>query len=306
MYLAVCSPVSGHVLNELYYMNITLSIDDAKCIKCGKCVRVCPSWIFKQSSAGGEVTLQYPETCIACGHCVAACPQSAVIHSVFPQEKVHPVDFESLPTPGQMMMLCQARRSNRTFSSAPVPVEMLEQILKAAHLAPTASNRQNVSFTLVTDPDKLRGISDFTIGVFSSIARKLANPVLKFVLKPMLPELYAYLPAFQRLVKEYDNGNDLILRKATAVIFIHTPQDSRFGCQDSNLAYQNGSLMAESLGVSQFYTGFVCSAIQQDKKNQLSGLLGIKGKIHAGMALGMPSFRYPNYIDRKEIEVDRI
>lgn len=287
-------------------MNVMLSIDDAACIKCGKCIRVCPSRIFNWQTVGGEITLHYPETCIACGHCVAVCPQSAVIHSVFPPEKVHPVDIACLPTPDQVMLLCQSRRSNRAFSSAPVPAETLEYILEAAHLAPTASNRQNVSFTLITDPEKLHQISEFTIGIFSSIARKLSNPVLKLILKPMLPELYAYLPVFQRLVEEFDKGNDLVLRNAAAVILIHTPKDSRFGCQDSNLAYQNGSLMAESLGVSQFYTGFVCSAIQQDKKNQLSELLGIKGRIHAGMALGMPAFKYPNYIDRKEIEVNRI
>ena len=36
--------------------------------------------------------------------------------------------------------------------------------------------------------------------------------------------------------------------------------------------------MAECLGVSQFYTGFVCSAIEQDKKGTLEKKLGIDGK----------------------------
>lgn len=98
----------------------------------------------------------------------------------------------------------------------------------------------------------------------------------------------------------------MILRNATALILIHTPGNSRFGCQDANLAYQNGSLMAESLGVSQFYTGFVCSAIHQDKQGKLAKILGIQGKIHAGMALGMPAFEFPNYIDKKDIEVNRM
>lgn len=73
-----------------------------------------------------------------------------------------------------------------------------------------------------------------------------------------------------------------------------------------NLAYQNASLMAECLGVSQFYTGFVCSAIEQDKKGTLEKKLGIDGKIYAGMALGMPAFRYKNYIDRKDLKVNRL
>ena len=74
----------------------------------------------------------------------------------------------------------------------------------------------------------------------------------------------------------------------------------------ANLAYQNGSLMAESLGVAQFYTGFVCSAVEQDRNRRLAKMLGISGKIRAGMALGIPAFRYPNYIDRKDINVTKL
>ena len=287
-------------------MEMKLSVNVASCIKCGKCVKVCPSKIFHQESVGKEINLINPENCILCGHCVAVCPTSSVIHSDFPEGTVHPIDFSLLPTPEQMMLLCKARRSNRAFSTTPVPSEMLEQILEAAHRAPTASNQQNVSFTLVTSPDKLRQISEFTIGKFVSIKKKLTNPFVKILLKPLAPELFSYVPVVERLAREYAEGRDLILRGATAVILIHTPEESRFGCQDANLAYQNGSLMAECLGVSQFYTGFVCSAIQQDKERRLAKLLGVKGRIHAGMALGMPVFRYPNYIDRKEIVVEHL
>ena len=64
--------------------------------------------------------------------------------------------------------------------------------------------------------------------------------------------------------------------------------------------------MAESLGVSQFYTGFVCTAIKQDGKHRINQLLGISDVIYAGMALGMPEFRYPNYTDRKDISVRKL
>lgn len=285
-------------------MDMTLSINELSCIKCGKCVRVCPAVIFFRNSPGEKVELQNITTCISCGHCVAVCPTDSVVHSDFPPEKVHPVDREKLPTPEQVMLLCESRRSNRAFSSKPIPENILEQILKAAHLAPTASNKQQIEFTVITDPVKLQQISAYTIDIFSSITKRLENPALKFILKPLLPELYGYVPAFNRLVNEFKAGHDLILRKATAVIFIHTPKKNRFGCQDANLAYQNGSLMAESLGVSQFYTGFVCSAIQQDKNRSLAKLLNIEGTIHAGMALGLPDFKYPKYIDRKEIKVN--
>lgn len=286
-------------------MELQLSIDTKTCTRCGKCVRVCPSLIFAQAKAGDTVEIINKESCIVCGHCVAACPTNSVAHSDFPADKVHPIDYTRLPTPEQMMLLCEARRSNRAFSSKPIPDATLRQILEAAHRAPTASNMQQVEFTLITDPEKLRSIAEFTIGVFDSILKKLQNPILKPLLKSLLPGVYSYVPTFERLKREQAAGKDLILRKATAVILIHTPKSSRFGCEDANLAYQNASLMAESFGVSQFYLGFVLSAIKQ-KQGKLEKALGIDGKIQAGMGLGMPSFRYPNYIDRKEIVVNTI
>lgn len=286
-------------------MEFTIGINRETCIKCGRCTKVCPAYILTQDKPKDGIGIQYPETCIKCGHCVAACPAGAVEHSVFPPEKVHKTDRALLPSPEQVMMLIKSRRSNRAFTDKPVPEAMLTQILEAAHRAPTASNMQQISFTVVTDPEKLRAISELTIGTFMSIVRKLKNPLVKPIAKIFMPDVYKMIPRFEKMEQAFAGGKDLVLRDATAVIFIHAPKSNRFGCEDSNLAYQNASLMAESLGVSQFYTGFVYTAIKQDKTQAINKLLGIDGQIHAGMALGIPEFSFPNYIDKKDIYVKK-
>ncbi len=286
-------------------MEITLNINEALCVKCGKCVKVCPSKIFTQAEKKSAIETVFVESCIVCGHCVAVCPEDAILHSEFPTDKVHKIDYSQLPTPEQMMLLAKARRSNRAFSTQPIPEKSMEMILEAAHRAPTGTNAQHVKFLVVTNPEKLKAIIGFTIDVLDGMMKKLKNPLLKPLIKLSMPEAFKYVPVFERLKQSYEAGGDDILRKATAVIFIYTPKSSRMGAADANLAYQNGSLMAECLGVSQFYTGFVTNASKM-KKGKLEDLLGIDGEIHAGMALGMPSFRYPNYIDRKDIEVNRM
>lgn len=284
---------------------MTLNIQQESCIKCGKCMAVCPSWIFTQQKPADPVGVENVGNCISCGHCVAVCPTGSVEHSDFPSEKIHPVDYPQMPTPEQVMLLCKSRRSNRAISHRPIPDEKLNQILEAAHRAPTASNSQKISFTLVTDPEQLRYISEFTIGVFDGVLKKLQNPVLKLILKPILRGVYKYVPMFERLKQEDKAGNDPILRKSTAVVLIHTPKSNRFGCEDANLAYQNASLMAESLGVSQVYMGFVLTAIKQENDGTLAKKFNIDGRIHAIMGLGFPLFRYPNYVDRQEIDLTR-
>lgn len=285
---------------------LSLSVDQSTCIKCGKCVRVCPVNIFVQESKNSAVTPEAIDHCISCGHCVAVCPTKSVIHSVFPEEKVHPIDYSQMPTPEQVMLLCKARRSNRAFSTKPVPKEYHDQILEAAHRAPTASNIQQVSFLLVTDPGKIKQMSEFTLDIFTKVIKKLENPLLRPILKKVMPDAYKYVPTFKALKEQYSQGNDMIMRGASSVLIVYTPKRNRFGLIDSNLAYQNASLMAESLGVSQFYMGFVYSATKQSGGDKLAKLLGLDGTIHAAMAMGMPSFRFPNYIDKKDINLKEL
>lgn len=283
-----------------------ITINSSKCTRCNHCVKVCPSKLFIVTD-DTSIKVEHEDLCIKCGHCVAACGFSAITHGIFPPEKIHPIDFSQLPTPEQTLLLIRKRRSNRAFSTKAIPEEYLAQILEAAYRAPTASNMQQVSFTLVTNPEKLNLITKFTLNIFTSIIKMVDNAILRPVFNIFLPGMGKYFATFRKMQQEFDkHGKDIgILRGATAVIFFHSPKNSRFGSDDCQLAYQNASLMAESLGVSQFYTGFVLQATKQ-KKQKLEKMLGINGKIHAGMALGMPQFQYPNYIDRKDIVVNRL
>ena len=282
---------------------IQIAIEKDKCIACGRCVDICPANIFSKEEKG--ITLQYEDSCIGCGHCVSVCPQEAISHSLFPIDKQHKFSYDNYPSPEAMMTLIKARRSNRAMSKKPIPEEVLKMIVEAAYLSPTATNSQNLEFTLITDPDKIRKVTSFTITTFYNLRKKLANAVLAPITKRLMPKVYAMVPMLDRLKAEFEKGNDKVMRDATAMLIISAPKGDRFGAENANLSYQNASLMAESLGVAHFYTGFVLSATRL-KKGKLEKELGIKGTMCAGMALGMPKFKYLKYTDRKEIDFTKL
>lgn len=282
---------------------IDIYTDKQSCIKCGKCVKVCPAIIFQQENKDSYIETQHVNHCIVCGHCVAICPTESVIHSEFPSNKVHKLDKSNLPSGDQIMTLIKSRRSYRNFSKKPIPSQYLDQILEAANFAPTAENYQKVQYTLITDPQILHQVSQATVQIFNSIIKKVS--LIKPIVKLITPKSYAELADLKSLVDDFFNNEDRVLRGATSLILIHTSADVRFGCQDSNLAYQNASLMAQSLGIGQFYTGYICAASGMFKNNAIKRILGIKGTIHAGMALGMTTFSFPKYVDKKTIDLVR-
>ena len=285
---------------------MNISIESSSCIQCAKCVKVCPCDIFFQKESKDPIELQYMDFCIACGHCVAICPQDCIEHETFPQDKVHTIDRNLLPTSEQVKSLLAIRRTNRLLSKKDVPLDKINQIVEAAYRAPTSSNSQLVEFTVVTSPEKLAKIESLTVGIFHGLLKKLTNPIVKPIVKLLHPDLLHYIPMVQRMKSDLEADRSPILRGGKALIFIHTPKSDMFGCENANLAYQNASIMAESLGVSQIYMGYICIALKQDKKKQITKELGIDQQVHAVMSLGIPISQFSKYIDKKPIKVKYI
>ncbi len=284
----------------------TIGVNDSSCIRCGRCVKVCPSQIFVQEKAGGGVTLHKPENCILCGHCVAACPTGSVNHAEFPAERVHAVDYGAMPTPEQVELLLAVRRSNRAFSQRPVPQEYLDRIVAAADRAPTATNARQLGYTLVTDAAQLRAVTEYTLGRFRQ-ARKAAAASARAALAE--PHRAGGVPLCARLRTPAARDMPEAATACCAVrrLCCSSMLRRRTGSvRRTGTWLKNASLTAESLGVSQIYMGFVLTALRQDRAARLNGMLGLEGRrICAVMALGMPQFRYPNYIDRTPAEVTR-
>ena len=271
----------------------------AECIKCRKCERVCPAGIIVYDEKDKSMKVNRVERCIDCGQCVAICPADALKHSSFPHEKIKQFDKNDCPSAEQLMLLIKKRRSNRAFSTKEVADEDIARIIEAAQYTPTARNSRDIGFVVIKNPENLRELSEFTCSTFEKITGKLENPFIKPILSLIRPDYYSNIPVMKHVIKGFRNGKDGILRNATAAILIYTKNKGMLSNADANLAYQNASLMAETLGVNHFYTGYLCVALRLNK-GTLEKKLGIDGTIQVGMAIGMPMFSFTNYIDKGE------
>lgn len=271
------------------------------CTQCGRCAKVCPAYVLVQKSKGTEILVQHPQRCIHCGHCMDVCPVNAMIHSAFPPSQVHKVQTDLLPSPESLMELIRSRRSNRTLTDKPIEEKNLQQILEAARYAPTAENSRKVKLHLITDSHKIYLVEKSVLDFFMRLAKILLFPPVKFILKPFLKDLYSSAPELLAMNKLFKEGKRPVTCQATALLFFTAPKGYRFGYQDCNLAYQNASLMAECIGISQIYMGFVQVAFQMMGRKKVARLLGMEEtqRVFAIMGLGIPAFRYPKYVERK-------
>lgn len=83
---------------------------------------------------------------------------------------------------------------------------MLDRIVAAADLAPTATNARQLGYTLVTDPVLLRRMSEYTLGVFGKLADRLSHPLVRPWLSRLLPDVYRYVPVFRKIAPRICRG----------------------------------------------------------------------------------------------------
>lgn len=276
-----------------------------ECIKCRQCERVCPAGIIAYDGKAKCMNINHTERCIVCGQCAAACPVGTLKHSSFPEDSIKPFDKSGCPTAEELMLLIKKRRSNRAFSTNEVADEYIDKIIEAAQYTPTARNSRDIGFVVIKNADKLLELSEFTCSTFEKATSRLENPFIKPILSLIRPDFYKSVPVMKHVIKSFRKHNEGILRNATAAILIYTKGNGMFSNTDANLAYQNASLMAESLGVNHFYTGYLCAALRLNK-GALEKKLGIEGTIQAGMAIGMPLFSFTNYIERDKAAVKHL
>ena len=259
---------------------LNFTVNQATCIKCGKCVTECPARII--SMVNGEIPAISQENeanCYQCQHCLSICPTASI--SILGRDPKDSLPLTGkLPDATQMELLIKGRRAVRHYKPENLEPEILHALLDVACYAPTGRNTRQVRFTVVNDRQKLLEIRNEIMEKLVKIAHGAGFP--------------AGMEFFSTYVRQWEeDGTDFIFRGAPHFIVVSAPREIPTPVEDCLIALTTFELYAQTLGVGTVWDGLAKYVIN-DLLPEFKTRLGIPEDHLFGyaMAFGKPAVQY--------------
>lgn len=289
---------------------VTTQIDPEKCTGCALCISVCPSETL--AIEGKKAVVSGLES-LNCGHCAAVCPAEAVRVAALPDKstqfstflKKEPWSAHGSFDTRELVNLMMSRRSCRNYKNDPVPVDLLEDLVKIGITAPSGTNCQMWTFTILKERRQVLAfgnkVADFFRRLNSMAEKSWLRSLMKLLGKPELDYYYAnYYERIKEKLEEHEKGGkERLFHEAPAAIVVASKNEASCPAEDALLATQNILLGAHSMGLGTCLIGFAVNAMKQDKT--ICRTIGIPPDEtpYAVIALGYPNETYQKVTGRK-------
>jgi nitroreductase len=132
------------------------------------------------------------------------------------------------------------RRAVRKYKGKTIEKSILEEIINAGRMAPSAINKQPWKFYILTKTDDIQKFS-------KEIAGAAAKGMLKSGIKNIVKTASSAFHLSHGI--DFFKAKDPIFHGAPVVIFITSPKDNEWAALDIGMCSQNMMLAAKSLGL---------------------------------------------------------
>jgi nitroreductase len=175
------------------------------------------------------------------------------------------------------------RRAIRSYEDKQVPGSAIQMLLEAATYAPSANNVQPWKFTVVTNKEEMKRLSD----------------IAKSALVRTLPDVGD--EGLMGLKKRLSDSNYNIFYNSALLVFISSVP-SPYAVYDCGAAAQNMMLAAYTLGIGSCWIG-TSRLVANDPKVKPS--LGIPDdhEVHVGIIFGYPKGGFPKAPEKRPAKV---
>ncbi|MCJ7500241.1 nitroreductase family protein [bacterium] len=292
---------------------MTVSINQELCRACGVCGHVCPRHIPEVVETGGMkatvISSQRSSLCMECGHCAAVCPSCAIEVKCFSGREFDPV--QELEMDGDRLLpFMRQRRSVRRYRENPVPREIINRIINAAHCSPTGTGRMTTGVIVIDDRKSLATLSELAYRMYEGLGKSLNNPVARLFIKRRAGEkrLRALqdfvMPGMHWYIRWYKEGkSNEILRDCPALVLFHSPVYEPVGEQNCLLAAFHAIMMAQTMDIGTCFNDLIppaCNRVPEIRK-----LLGLDDdrEVYASITMGYPKYHFRRIVPRDLAEV---
>jgi len=278
----------------------------SKCVGCGLCVRVCPSFVLDVAKAKAAVARG--EWCIGCGHCGSICPMEAILHEATSFDNSAKPGPSPAATPEALQMLIRERRSTRVYTKENVSQEILMKVLEAGRYAPTGRNSQNVHYIVLASPDGIEHLRQMTMAFYDTIFSRVRGRLGAFLFglfagRKVVKSLRESLPKVEYAKVLMEQGKDLLFYHAPVVILVHAESWDTCSAFNCGTALYNGSLMAHTLGLGCCFNWYLAGAVNHDREIKKWLEIPRDHACYGAMTLGYPDVRYERLAERKPVSV---
>jgi nitroreductase len=140
------------------------------------------------------------------------------------------------------------RRAVRKYKDKPVSRDIIEQLLDAGRMAPSAINRQPWNFYIVTSKED---IQLFSSEIFKVGLKSIPSLGIKNIAKAVVSGITHLSHGIDFL-----KAKDPVFHGAPVVVFITAPKENEWASLDIGMCSQNIMLAAKSLGLDSCPIGF--------------------------------------------------
>lgn len=266
-------------------MNL-INVKEQTCNKDGRCAAVCPLGLIDFKP--GQYPVQIPEAeelCIGCGHCVTVCLSGSLLHENIPVSDCTDICTEHSVSADQCTQFLRQRRSVRVYQDKHVPRESLAKLIETARYAPSGHNSQSAQWLVIDDKEELRRLS----GVVAEWFRWMLANMKEFSLSMHM----------DRALEKWEQGRDIILRDAPALVVAHAHKDDRLAPSTCTIALSYLELAATTMGLGCCWAGYFNAAATTFLPMKTSLALPDGHQSFGAMMVGFPKFLYKRLPPRK-------
>lgn len=216
-----------------------LKVNKTKCIKCNKCLSVCPFTVLEEKNDGFPGLVE-EKVCLECMHCASICPVNAYEYdnepAIYEKESVTTTpDINNLDQDfkNDLINLVMTRRSIRHFTDKPVDKDIITKVLDIVRWAPSAKNQHPTKWIVINSKDMINSMMEC---------------ILDYVKETGIsPEI----------ITEYDAGNNVVMGEASTLLIAYANDNVVNPPGDTYISMTTAELLFQAHGVGTCWCGYL-------------------------------------------------